>query len=140
MNGRAEQGWATLWILGMAVAVLFLGGVSLDLWRAFEVREDLAAMADSAANAGASRIDVTHLRDTGEVILDSALARAEAGATLLAHQDFVKTNGRPSIVADGAFLTVELEGEVPLSLLRIFLGGKAVIVNATGIAQAIAAA
>ena len=134
-----DRGWATLWILGLCVSVLFLGGVSLDLWRAFEVREDLSAMADSAANAGASQIDVAHFRETGEVILDTTLARAEAGATLAAHQDFGKTDGSPSIVPDGAFLTVELEGEVPLSLLRIFLGGRSVTVNATGVAQAIPA-
>lgn len=123
----------------MCVAVLFLGGVSLDLWRAVEVRQDLAAMADSAANAGAGHIDVAHFRDTGEIILDDTLARTRAAATLAAHQDFDKTNGSPTITTAGAFLTVRLEGEVPLSLLRIFLGGGTLSVDATGVAQAIPA-
>ena len=41
-----DRGSITLWTLGLTVMVLFLGGISLDLWRAFEVRQDLAAMAE----------------------------------------------------------------------------------------------
>lgn len=133
-----DRGWATLWILGMCVAVLFLGGVSLDLWRVFEVRGDLVAMADSAANSGASQIDIDHFRATGEVVLDTELALAHAGATLVAHQDFERTTGSPSITPDGPFLTVELEADVSLSLLGMFLDDRRLTVGAIGVAQAIA--
>ena len=131
-----ERGSITLWTLGLTVMVLFLGGISLDLWRAFEVREDLAAMADSAANAGASQVDAVTFRDTGVLVLDGPAAAAAANANLDAQQDTAKILDR-TIDASGAVLTVTVEGEVNFTLLRIFLGGGTVDVSASGSAEAV---
>lgn len=131
-----ERGSITLWTLGLTVMVLFLGGISLDLWRAFEVREDLAAMADSAANAGASRVDAATFRDTGVLVLDEPAARAAASANLDAQQDSAKILSR-DINATGAVLTVSVTGEVDFTLLRVFLGGGQVEVSASGSAEAV---
>jgi hypothetical protein len=131
-----DRGSITLWVLGLTIMVLFLGGISLDLWRAFEVREDLAAMADSAANAGASQVDGATYRNTGVLELDGAAAAAAANANLDAQQDSGRIANR-AITADGAVLTVRLEGEVGFTLLRIFLGGGSVPVSATGSAEAL---
>jgi len=131
-----DRGSITLWTLGLTVMVLFLGGISLDLWRAFEVREDLAAMADSAANAGASYVDATTFRDTGVLILDGPAAAAAAGANLDAQQDSAKILNR-TIATNGPVLTVTVEGEVSFTLLQIFLGGGSVDVKATGSAEAV---
>jgi hypothetical protein len=46
---------------------------------------------------------------------------------------------RRTIAANGAVLTVRLEGEVGFTLLRIFLGGGSVPVSATGSAEALPA-
>lgn len=133
-----ERGSITLWVLGLTVMVLFLGGISLDLWRAFEMREDLASMADSAANAGASRVDGAGYRETGTLELDALAAAAAADANLNAQQDSGRISTR-TITASGPVLTVQLEGEVGFTLLRIFLGGGTISITATGSAEAIPA-
>ena len=78
---RDERGTALLWVLGLCVAVLFLGGLGLDLWRGIAVRRELSAMADSAATAAANGVDEERLR-AGEVILDPLRVEAIAAETL----------------------------------------------------------
>jgi hypothetical protein len=135
-----DRGSITLWMLGLAVMVLFLGGISLDLWRAFEVRQDLAAMADSAATAGASQIDRGTYRDTGILRLDADAARDAVDAHLDAQQDRDRISNRPRPDVDGAVITVTLEGEVEFTLLDIFLFGEGPLrVTATGSAEAMPA-
>ena len=133
-----DRGSITLWTLGLAVMVLFFGGISLDLWRAFEVRQDLAAMADSAANAGASRIDGATYRATGVLQLDEGEARDAVNANLDAQQDRDRITTRIPPVVDGAVITVTLEGEVDFTLLNVFLLGEGpVAVRASGSAEAV---
>ncbi len=66
---RDERGTVTLWVLGLCICVLFLAGLSLDLWRAVAVRRELSAMADAAATAGANGLDEPALR-AGTLRLD----------------------------------------------------------------------
>jgi hypothetical protein len=132
----SERGSITLWALGLTVMVLFLGGISLDLWRAFEVREDLAALADSAANAGASQIDVATYRQTGALQLDKEAAQTAANTYLDAQQDRDEITSR-NIYTAGPVLTVTLEGDVEFTLLRILLGAGSVPIKATGSAEAL---
>src|SRR6266508_533658 len=70
-----ERGQVTVWMLGLAVMLLFLGGLSLDLWRAFNQRQDLATAVEAAAIAGGSGIDEVRFRSTGTLAL--APPRAE---------------------------------------------------------------
>jgi Flp pilus assembly protein TadG len=63
VDGDDERGWMTLWFLGLCVMLLFVGGLSLDLWHAFSERRSLAAAADAGARAGASMIDEQACRD-----------------------------------------------------------------------------
>ena len=134
----SDRGSLTLWTLGLAVMVLFLGGISLDLWRAFEVRQDLAAMADSAATAGASRIDTAVYRETGDLVIDERAARDAVEANLDSQQDRDRITNRSGPDVDGAVVTVTLEGDVEFTLLRLFLIGEGPIaVRATGSAEAI---
>lgn len=135
-----ERGSITLWTLGLTAMVLFLGGISLDLWRAFEIRQDLAAMADSAANAGASRIDVVTYRETGVLRLDAGAARRAVTAHLDSQQDRDRISNRVPPAVDGGVISVTLEGEVDFTLLNIFLlGAGPVEVRATGSAEAVPA-
>ncbi len=119
---RGERGAVTLWILGLCVAVLFLGGLSLDLWRAFATRRAMAEAADAAAIAGASGLEETELRQ-GVVVLDPRRAEVLARQNL-ADQELPDgvTAGDVHVDADG--VEVSLEGVVDLTLLRIFLGER----------------
>ena len=132
-----DRGSLTLWTLGLSVMVLFLGGISLDLWRAFEARQDLAAMADSAASAGAARIDRLAYRETGALQLDAGEAEDAAGAHLDGLPGSAAITGQ-EIEAAGPVLTVTLHREVEFSLLRIFLGAGRIPIQATGSAEAFA--
>jgi hypothetical protein len=128
-----ERGTATLWILGLCVIVLFLGGLSLDLWRGIATRRELSAMADSVATAAANGIDEDALRVDGTVRLDRARAEAIAAETL-------ERDGRAGRLRDvevrvlGDRVEVGLEDELPLSLLGIFAHGDPVTVRASATA------
>lgn len=69
-TGPREQGSVTLLLLGLGVALLLLGGIALDLWRLLGDRRELSALADAAAIAATSGVDVDHFRETGVVSLD----------------------------------------------------------------------
>lgn len=114
MRWRDEDGWLTGWMLGLAVAVLFLGGLSLDLWRAFTERRDLAGIVDAAAITGASAIDEDAYRREQRVVLDPAAATVTA-----CH--YLTTNRTPcdGILATPERIAVTARREVPLTLLRV---------------------
>lgn len=138
-----DRGAAMLWVLGLSVIVLFLGGISLDLWRAFEVRQDLAAMADAAATAGASQIDVDVLRGSGAVVLDMAAAEASARASVANQQDAFRVTIDPQIAFNDPTaptrILVVLEGELSFTLLKILpLDDNRIPVQATAAAGAFA--
>lgn len=114
-----DQGSVTLWLLGLCVAILFLGGLSLDLWRAFNERRLVAGIVDAAAIAGASGLDEAWLRATGEVRLDPVSAEGRAYANLAGHSTAVAAT--VTVTADGSAITVTGSREVPLTLLGVLL-------------------
>jgi predicted lipid-binding transport protein (Tim44 family) len=115
-----ERGTVTVWMLGMLIMVLFLGGLSMDLWRAFSARRSVAGIVDAAAIAGASGIDEPHLRATGEPRLDPQLAYDLAAASLASHRDVVEAPAI-DVAADGSSVTVVATRDVPFTLLRVLL-------------------
>jgi Flp pilus assembly protein TadG len=120
IDTRAEDGTVTVWMLGMLVMVLFLGGLSVDLWRAFDTRRAVAGIVDAAAIAGASGIDEAHLRAANEVRLNPDLAYDLAAANLAAHSDSVDTVSI-TVAPDGSAVTVAATRRLRSTLLR--LGG-----------------
>ncbi|HMC08096.1 MAG TPA: pilus assembly protein TadG-related protein, partial [Actinomycetota bacterium] len=78
---RPDGGFLTIWMLGLCLLLLVLGGVSLDLWRAFSQRQALAGLADAAALAGASGIDRAAAR-RGVIRLDPAEATSLANRSI----------------------------------------------------------
>jgi Flp pilus assembly protein TadG len=128
-----QKGTVTLWVLGLCVAVLFLGGVSLDLWRGIATRRELSAMADAAATAAANGVDESALRG-GTLTLDPDRARAIADETL-ARDDRASRLRAASIGVVGDEVVVTLEDEVPFSLLGIFVRGEPFTVTATASAR-----
>ena len=117
-----ERGTITLWVLGLSISLMFLGGLSVDLWRAVAERRQLSSMADSAATAGANGVDVDALR-AGTLVLDPVRARAIALASLAADPHRAALDAVDVEVA-GNRLTVTLRDHVRFSLLGIFLGGR----------------
>lgn len=131
---RHEEGAVALWLLGLCVVLLFVGGLSLDLWRAFDERRALAGAADAAAAAGASGLDLAHLRATGEVRLDPASAEALAAGNLAAQRlpgalDSARVAATPEVV------TVELAGSVQLTLTKVLLQAAPLSVQVTATAE-----
>lgn len=118
LDRRAEQGFVTVWILGLCVTMLVLGGISIDLWRAFGERRSLVAAADSAARAGASGIDPDIRRNTGRLQIDPSLATARARASLRGVNG-LEITGTPDITVDGNQVTVVVRGRFDLGFLDL---------------------
>ena len=118
MNRRAEAGTITLWMLGISLLLFALGGMSLDLWRAFSERRSLAATADAAALAGASAIDEDRYRTSGAVELIPSLAESRAREHISRQLDR-RALRRVSVHADAEAVTVVGHGEVGFTLLGV---------------------
>jgi Flp pilus assembly protein TadG len=117
-----ERGTVTLWVLGLCISLMFLGGLGLDLWRAVAERRQLSSMADSAATAAANGVDVDALR-AGTLRLDSRRVRAIARETL-DRDGHTASLDAVDVGVDGNQVTVVLRDHVNFSLLGIFLGGR----------------
>ena len=130
---RDQHGMITLWILGLTISVMFLGGLGLDLWRAVATRREIATMADAAASAGADGLDEGALR-AGGVQLDDARARALVASELAQSPDAARLVGIDVSVAGGQ-VTVRLREHVRFSLLGIFMGGGRFTVQASATAE-----
>ena len=113
-----ETGGLAPWLLGLCVCLLFLGGISLDLWRAFGDRRVLAGIVDAAAVAGASAIDEDAYRAGGIVVLDPGAARARALEVVDRHPDAALVIARRADATPQA-VTVTATGKVELTLLRV---------------------
>ena len=132
MRGRGASGTITLWLLGLCLLLFALGGISLDLWRAFSERRSLAATADAAALAGASAIDEDEYRSSGAVVLDPSLAEARARAHVAGQLDRAALRAA-AVHADAEAVTVVVHGTVGFTLLGVLApaGDLAVQVTAT---------
>ena len=129
MSARDERGTVTLWVLGLCICVLFLGGIGVDLWRGIAARRDLAALADAVATAAANGVDEGALRD-GVVALDPERVRAIAVDTLRRDGRYSELDAA-SVTVVGDEVVVTLEDDVPLSLLDLFDGNEPFTVRVT---------
>jgi Flp pilus assembly protein TadG len=128
-----QRGTITLWVLGLTVAVLFLGGLGVDLWHAIATRREVSLMADTAATAGANGLDVSSLRG-GRLRLDDDRVRALVAAQLAQYPASARlVDERVSV--DGVRVTVVLREHVRFSLLGIFMPGDQFTVQATATAE-----
>lgn len=110
----------TLWLLGLSLVLLTLGGLGVDLWRGFAERRALVDVADAAAFAAASGIDEALFRATGEVRLDPGRARSLAGRSIASQPDAgALTSSAVAVAPDGRAVVVTVRGQVPLTLLAL---------------------
>jgi len=127
---------ANLSMLAVCLLLLVLGGVSLDLWRAFSQRQALAGLADAAALAGASGIDRAAAR-RGVIRLDPAEATSLANRSIEGQADrgsLVSSN--VTVSQDGSEVTVSADGRVLLTLLRLVSGQGPIAVHVSSTALA----
>ncbi len=129
MNRTNQQGSVTLLGLGFLLTLLFVGGMSIDLWRAFSERRALAELADAAAAAGANGLDIAAYRSTGVVHLDPDLAARLAWDNVAAQTDRRSLTDQPVIRVNATEIVVEVRGEVPLTVLALFTAGEPFIVQ-----------
>jgi len=122
---RSQAGSVTIWGIGLTLVIAAFAGIVIDTWRVFAVRQDLSGMADAAAIAGATAIDIDYLNETGEVILDGPKAEARA-LEYLQRQDGWSAEITYAIVAagDGSELTVTLDEDVDFTLVGALLPGE----------------
>ena len=118
----SERGSITFWVLGLAVAILFIGGLSVDLWRVMSDRRELAAVADSASAAAASAVDVDHWRRHGQIQLVDVEADLLAERVVVQHG--VELVGPVEVAVVGDSVRVTLMKEVELTLLRLLTVGE----------------
>lgn len=119
----SARGSVTVWLLGLALMLMPLGGLALDLGRAYSERRALSAAADAAALAGGGALDEARYRRDGTVALDPDLAEDRARASLATQLD--RAALRTAVVrADPGEVTVVVEGSVELTLLRLLEGGE----------------
>lgn len=122
-DARAERGSITFFGIGMVMVLLFVGGLSVDLWRVFGERRALAELADAAAAAGSNGVDLAIYRDTGVVVLDPGLATDLAWDSIERQADKGSLTEVPLIGATPELVVVEVHGQVELTLLKIFAPG-----------------
>ena len=134
LRGSDERGTITLWLLGLCMMLLLLGGISLDLWRAFSERRSLTAAADAAAVAGATALDTAAYRADGTVQLIPAEAERRALASLRDQLD-KRALRDAKVAADPTTVTVELHGEVSFTLLQLADPGGDLPIRVTATAR-----
>ncbi len=126
----SDEGFVTIWVLGHCVMLLFLEGISLDLWRAFSDRRALAAIVDAAAVAGASDLDDNYLRASGAA--GQPVVRLDEEAAQRRAEDYLAANGRNLRMKDASVtfspdlteITVAASAVSNLTLVRILLPGE----------------
>lgn len=136
---RREDGWVTLWGMGLAVALVMFGFLVVDVWRVFAERQELGGLADSAAIAGATAIDVDVFRTTGAVILDTDDAPARATQYLVNNAFNLAGEVTANITVVGAppedLLSVTLTKEFQFALLGPVVGEDGITFSVTAFAQ-----
>ena len=134
---KSERGSAPVWFLGLSLCVLMVGAMSAELWRAIGERQELVAIADAAAVAAASAIDVDHYRATGEAVIDRAGASMRALQVIAGSSGGTDLSTSPSVdvAGDGSSVTVELTRAVPFGLIKLLaLDDRGFSVTASAIA------
>ena len=114
-----------------------LGAMSAELWRIMGERQELVAMADGAALAAASAIDLEIYRQQGVAVLDPADASSLALAVISQSSGAAQLSAPPiiEVADDGSSVRVELKRHVPFGLIR-FLAMADDSFEVTGVAVA----
>ncbi len=116
-----QRGSITLWLLGLGICLLVLGGMGLDMWSTVVLRSRLVGVAEAIATAAASGLSEEHWRRTGEVRLDPVRADRLGRSLASRHPGAFLLDSSPtiSVSPDYQSVTVKVTGSVPLTLLAL---------------------
>jgi Flp pilus assembly protein TadG len=135
LGERDDSGAATLFVVGLSVMLLVVAGLVVDGGLAINARSTAFDIAEQAARAGATQVDVEILRDTGRVVVDRGAAEAEAGEFLARALDD-EAGGTPTIIVNGNEVTVEIRDRTVRTALLGLIGRDSFTVNAQATARA----
>ena len=138
MSGQPTQrGSITLWLLGLGMCLLVVGGMGLDMWSVVSIRARLVEVAEAIATRAASGISETHWRDTGQIRLDPARAKKLGKDLASRHSQAGLLDGSPKITVDPEFrsVTVQVSGSAPLTLLALAVKSGRVEITAFATSQ-----
>ncbi len=128
---RDEGGFsAPIMVLIMAMMVLFIGGISIDLWRIIADHREVSGLADGAAIAGATAVDIAAFEadPTADPILDPALATQRVCQYMSDHEGVTSCPSSTLTIDFAPDLTaieVSFQREVELTFLRVVEVGGA---------------
>ena len=128
-----ERGSMTVWALGMSLLLFAVGFLSLDLWSGFAARQEAAAIADSAAIAGATALDESAWR-SGVTALEPTAAETRALAAAVAHPAWTGTM-TVSALASTEGVTVSVSRSVPFRFIAALIPGRVANVTVSGYAE-----
>ncbi len=134
MTGQPRQrGSITLWLLGLGICLLVVGGMGLDMWSVVAMRARLVGVAEAIATGAASGISEAHWRDTGEIRLDPVRAKQLGRDLAFRHPGVSLLDRPPEILVDSAFrsVTVQVSGSVPLTLLALGVNSGRIEITAS---------
>ena len=114
-----ERGSITAFVAVVAAALVMVAGMAYDGGQVIATLAAARSDADKAARAGAQEIDITHLRATGQTVLDGPLAEAAA----LAYLERAGSSGTVSVSGATVTVTVSVTQE-----MRILPGSDRVVV------------
>ena len=128
-----ERGSMTVWAIGMSLLLFAVGFLSLDLWSGFSARQEAAAIADSAAIAGATALDESAWR-SGVTALDPTAAETRALTAATAHPAW---NGKMTVFATATTggVTVSVSGTIPFRFIAGLVPGQVANVTVSGYAE-----
>ncbi len=128
-----ERGSVTIWVLGLCLLVLTLGGLSVDLWRGISERRALYHVASAGAVAGASGIDTELWRSSGMLGLDPLLAEDMAVRAVAAQPRSAELTDLEVEVAESS-IEVTVARPLRFTLLRL-MGVDSITVTASAVAE-----
>lgn len=129
---RRERAQVLVWTAVMMPLFLAVIGLAIDGGITFDARRGLQNVADGAARAGATRLDLQTLRASGgqTVAIDPQAAR-DAASAYLAQQP---RDIQGSVTTSQREVVVRVTREIPTAFLRI-VGINTVRISATAPAQ-----
>lgn len=138
MPTKSEEGTFTVWALCLCLMLFLLAGISVDTWRAFDARRTLTEIADTAARAGASEIDVFERQVRGVTVLDQGLAESSTLSSLEENADLngVTIESRNvDVVVPQNEVNVEVETSFSFFLLGFLPGASDATLTARSTAR-----
>lgn len=130
---RDDRGSMTLWALGMSLLLFAVGFLALDLWSGFAARQQAAAIADSAAIAGATVIDEAAWR-SGSLELVPTAAETRAVASAVAHPAWDASMSVSAVATSGG-VTVSVSRSIPFRFIGGLVPGQLAEIVVSGYAE-----